>query len=110
MQARGMRRTGERRREAGNMSGSDAHHRHQVPRPVVAALIGAEAGAGAGLLFFGTIPLAPLGLAAAGALSGPLAGRALGAARHGLVRLGIRAQLRRAHTAPAAGGRYVAKR
>ena len=44
--------------------------RKRAPREVVAAIIGAEAGAGIGLLLFAATPLAPLGLAATGALVG----------------------------------------
>jgi hypothetical protein len=54
--------------------------RKKAPRELVAAIIGAEAGTGFGLLLFGTTPLAPLGLAALGAAM--------------LVRRWLRAQLR----------------
>ena len=59
-------------------------------REVVAALIGAEAGAGIGLLLFAATPLAPLGLAATGALMGAGAVHA----RNTLRRRWLRAQLR----------------
>ena len=71
-----------------------------APRVVVAGLIGAELGAAIGLLFFGSTPLAPLGLAAAGAIAGPIATAGLGGARRGLVPRGIRRQLRRGNAAP----------
>ncbi|MEA2332024.1 MAG: hypothetical protein QOH58_2162 [Thermoleophilaceae bacterium] len=66
--------------------------RKRAPRDVVAAIIGAEAGAGIGLLAFGATPLAPLGLAVAGALVGAGAIRA----RNAMVRRWLRAQLRAA--------------
>jgi len=72
----------------------------RAPRPVVAALIGAEAGAAAGLLFLGGTVFAPLGLAAAGAVAGPLARAGVLRVRRGLVRRGIRQQLREGHPAP----------
>ena len=72
----------------------------RAPRPVVAALIGAEAGAAAGLLFLGGTVFAPLGLAAAGAVAGPLALARVLRVRRGLVRRGIRQQLREGHPAP----------
>jgi hypothetical protein len=71
-----------------------------APRPIVAALIGAEAGAAVGLVVLGGTTFAPLGLAVAGAAAGPfvLAG---GASVHrALVRRGIRQQLRQSHPAP----------
>jgi uncharacterized integral membrane protein len=66
----------------------------------VAGLIGAQLGAAIGLLFFGATPLAPLGLAAAGAVAGAIVTAGLGGARRGLVRRGIRRQLRRDNAAP----------
>jgi hypothetical protein len=77
--------------------------RNNAPRAVVAALIGAEAGAAIGLLFLGSIPLAPLGLAAAGAGAGFVCVAGLGEARRRLVLRGIRQQLRRGRSAPGAG-------
>ena len=74
--------------------------RRNAPRVVVAGLIGAELGAAIGLLFFGSTPLAPRGLAVAGAVTGPSAPAGLGGARRGLVRRGIRRQLRRGNAAP----------
>ena len=71
-----------------------------APRPVVAALIGAEAGAAAGLLLLGGTVFAPLGLAAAGAVAGPLALAGVLRVQRGLVRRGIRQQLREGHPAP----------
>jgi hypothetical protein len=64
--------------------------RQRAPREVVAAIIGAEAGIGVGLLAIGGAPLAPLMLGALGA------GLAAGAvyARNTLVRRWLRAQLR----------------
>jgi hypothetical protein len=64
--------------------------RNRAPREAVAAIIGAESGAGIGLLALGGTPFAPLALAALGA--------ALGAGavhmRNTLVRRWLRAQLR----------------
>ena len=64
--------------------------RKRAPRGVVAAIIGAEAGTGIGLLVVGDTLLAPLALAALGA--------AIGAGgvhmRNTLVRRWLRAQLR----------------
>jgi len=72
------------------MQGPDP--RRRARREVAAAIIGAEAGAGIGLLVLGATPLAPLGLAAVGA--------ALGAgvigARQALIRRWLRSQLRAA--------------
>jgi hypothetical protein len=73
--------------------------RRQAPRVVVAGLIGAELGAAFGLLFYGSTPLAPLGLAAAGAVTGTIVTAGLGGARRVLVRRGIRRQLRRGRAA-----------
>jgi uncharacterized integral membrane protein len=72
----------------------------RAPRPVVAALIGAEAGAALGLVFLGGTVFAPLGLAAAGAVAGALALAGVLRVRRGLVRRGIRQQLREGHPAP----------
>ena len=64
--------------------------RKRAPREVVAAIIGAEAGIGVGLLLVGATPLAPLALGALGA--------GIGAAgvhmRNTLVRRWLRGQLR----------------
>jgi hypothetical protein len=46
---------------------SDAHPQRHAPRELVAAIIGAEAGAAIGLLAIGAGPVLPLGLAALGA-------------------------------------------
>jgi hypothetical protein len=62
----------------------------------VAALIGAEAGAAFGVLKLGATPLAPLGLAAAGAAIGPLAALGARRARTALVRRWLRSQMRAA--------------
>ena len=70
------------------MQGPDP--RRRARREVVAAIIGAEVGAGIGLLAVGATPFAPIGLAAVGA--------ALGAGvmslRHVLIRRWLRSQLR----------------
>ena len=50
------------------MQGPDP--RRRARREVVAGIIGAEAGAGIGLLAAGATPLAPLGLAVLGAAAG----------------------------------------
>jgi hypothetical protein len=63
--------------------------RRRARREIVAAIIGAEAGAAIGLLAIGETPLAPLGLALVGAGLG--AGAA--AVRHVLFRLWLRSQL-----------------
>ena len=65
-------------------------HRHRAPRELVAAIIGAEAGIGIGLLLVGGTTLAPLGFGAVGA--GFAAGGVL--TRNLLVRRWLRAQLR----------------
>jgi hypothetical protein len=72
------------------MTGPDP--RRRARREVVAAIIGAEAGAGIGLFILGATPLAPLGLAVVGAAAG------FGAMslRHALVRRWLRSQLRAA--------------
>ena len=72
------------------MDGPDP--RRRVRREVVAAIIGAEAGAGVGLLALGSTPLAPLGLAALGAV----AGVGVISARQVLIRRWLRSQLRAA--------------
>ena len=72
------------------MDGPDP--RRRVRREVVAAIIGAEAGAGIGLLALGSTPLAPLGLAALGAA----AGVGVISARQVLIRRWLRSQLRAA--------------
>ena len=64
--------------------------RQRTPREVVAAIIGAEAGIGVGLLVVGESPLAPLALGALGAGIGASAVYA----RNTLVRRWLRAQLR----------------
>jgi hypothetical protein len=71
-----------------------------APRPIVAALIGAEAGAAVGLVVLGGTTFAPLGLALVGAMAGPLA--LVGGVRvqRALVRRGIRQQLRGGRPAP----------
>ena len=71
--------------------------RKRAPREMVAAIIGAEAGIGLGLLAVGGTPLAPLLFGALGA------GIAAGAvyARNTLVRRWLRAQLRGARGASA---------
>ena len=72
------------------MEGPDP--RRTAPREEVAAIIGAEAGAGVGLLALGATPLAPLALAALGA--------GVGAGfiwlRQVLIRRWLRSQLRAA--------------
>jgi hypothetical protein len=72
------------------MQGPDP--RRRARREVVAGIIGAEAGAGVGLLALGATPLAPLGLAAVGAV----AGVGLMSVRHVLIRRWLRSQLRAA--------------
>jgi hypothetical protein len=72
------------------MQGPDP--RKRARREIVAAIIGAEAGAGIGLLAMGATPLAPLGLAAVGAAVGAGAIKV----RHALIRRWLRAQLRTA--------------
>lgn len=64
--------------------------RRRAPREAVAAVIGAEAGIGIGLLLIGGTPLAPLALGALGAGLG--AGMMY--ARNRLVRHWLRTQLR----------------
>ncbi|MEA2376783.1 MAG: hypothetical protein QOK00_2291 [Thermoleophilaceae bacterium] len=64
--------------------------RRRAPRELVAAIIGAEAGAGIGLLAVGGTFLAPLGLAVLGAAIGAGAVHL----RNTLVRRWLRSQLR----------------
>jgi hypothetical protein len=66
--------------------------RRLAPREIAGAIIGAEAGAGIGLLVLGSVPFAPLGAAALGAATGFGAMRI----RHALVRRWLRHQLRAA--------------
>ena len=66
--------------------------RRLAPREIAGAIIGAEAGAGVGLLVLGSVPFAPLGMAALGAATGFAAMRV----RHLLVRRWLRHQLRAA--------------
>ena len=72
------------------MQGPDP--RRRVRREIVAALIGAEIGVAAGLLAIGSTPLAPLGLAALGAVLGVGVVRV----RMVLIRRWLRSQLRAA--------------
>jgi hypothetical protein len=72
------------------MQGPDP--RRRARREVVAGIIGAEAGAGIGLLAVGATPLAPIGMAAAGAALGA----GLISLRHALIRRWLRSQLRAA--------------
>jgi hypothetical protein len=72
------------------MQGPDP--RKRARREIVAAIIGAEAGAAFGLLVLGGVPLAPLGLA----LLGAGIGAAVMHARHKLFRRWVRSQLRAA--------------
>jgi hypothetical protein len=73
------------------MQGPDP--RRRARREIVAGIIGAEAGAGIGLLALGATPLAPLGMAVLGAALG------VGAMslRHVLIRRWLRSQLRTDH-------------
>jgi hypothetical protein len=66
--------------------------RKPVRREIAAALIGAEAGAGLGLLVLGGTLLAPLGLAVFGAV----AGAGVAGLRGVLIRRWLREQLRAA--------------
>jgi hypothetical protein len=68
--------------------------RRRARREIVAAIIGAEAGAGIGLLAFGGRELVPLALAAAGALAGPAIAIWLRAVKRLLFRRAVRRQLR----------------
>lgn len=72
------------------MQGPDP--RKRARRDVAGALIGAEVGAGLGLLVLGSVPFAPLGTAALGAAAGFVVMQA----RHLLVRRWLRHQLRAA--------------
>jgi hypothetical protein len=72
------------------MQGPDP--RRRARREVVAGIIGAEAGAGIGLLAVGATPLAPLGLAAVGAGLGV----AVISLRQALIRRWLRSQMRAA--------------
>jgi hypothetical protein len=72
------------------MQGPDP--RRRARREVVAGIIGAEAGAGIGLLAMGTTPFAPIGLAVVGAVLGA----GLMSLRHALIRRWLRSQLRAA--------------
>jgi hypothetical protein len=72
------------------MQGPDP--RRPARREVVGAIIGAEVGAGLGLIALGGTPLAPLGLAAMGALAGAGGFRL----RHVLIRRRLRSHLRAA--------------
>jgi hypothetical protein len=66
--------------------------RRRARREIVAGIIGAEAGAGIGLLAMGATPLAPIGLAAVGAVLGA----GVMSLRHLLIRRWLRSQLRAA--------------
>jgi hypothetical protein len=70
------------------MQGPDP--RRRARREIVAGIIGAEAGAGIGLITMGATPLAPIGLAAVGAALGA----GLMSLRHALIRRWLRSQLR----------------
>jgi hypothetical protein len=70
------------------MQGPDP--RRPARREVVAGIIGAEAGAGIGLLALGATPFAPIGLAVMGAALGA----GLASVRHVLIRRWVRSQLR----------------
>jgi hypothetical protein len=70
------------------MQGPDP--RRRARREIVAGIIGAEAGAGIGLIVMGATPLAPIGLAAVGAALGA----GLMSLRHLLIRRWLRSQLR----------------
>jgi hypothetical protein len=70
------------------MQGPDP--RRRARREIVAGIIGAEAGAGIGLLAVGATPLAPLGLAAVGAA----VGAGVMSLRQLLIRRWLRSQLR----------------
>jgi hypothetical protein len=70
------------------MQGPDP--RRRARREVVAGIIGAEAGAGIGLIAVGSTPFAPIGLAVVGAALGA----GLMSVRHVLIRRWLRSQLR----------------
>jgi hypothetical protein len=72
------------------MHGPDPRRKARLE--IVAGIIGAEAGAGIGVLAFGATPMAPLGLAVVGAA----AGAGLMSLRHVLIRRWLRSQLRAA--------------
>jgi hypothetical protein len=69
--------------------------RRRARREFVGAIIGAEAGAGIGLLAAGATPFAPLGLAVLGAA----AGFGVMSVRQALVRRWVRSQVRGARQA-----------
>lgn len=70
------------------MQGPDP--RRRARREVVAGIIGAEVGAGIGLIAVGSTPFAPIGLAVVGAALGA----GLMSVRHVLIRRWLRSQLR----------------
>jgi hypothetical protein len=70
------------------MQGPDP--RRRARREVVAGIIGAEAGAGIGLLALGSTPFAPVALAAVGAVIGA----GVVSLRHLMIRRWVRSQLR----------------
>ena len=70
------------------MQGPDPRRRARLE--VVAGIIGAEAGAGIGLIAVGSTPFAPIGLAVVGAALGA----GLMSVRHVLIRRWLRSQLR----------------
>jgi uncharacterized membrane protein len=70
------------------MQGPDP--RRRARREVVAGIIGAEAGAGIGLLAVGATPFAPIALAAVGAA----VGAGVMSLRHLMIRRWVRSQLR----------------
>ena len=72
------------------MQGPDP--RRTAPREIVGAIIGAEAGAAIGLIVVGNTLLAPLGMAALGAVAGAGYFRV----RHELARRWLRSHLRAA--------------
>ena len=102
MQRAGHERIRRRAREADGMQGQAPNRGGRAPRAVVAVLIGAEAGAGIGLLL-GDTPFAPIGLAAAGRPGRAARGGRFARGHRRVVERGIRHQLRRAHRAPTPG-------
>jgi hypothetical protein len=70
------------------MQGPDP--RRRARREIVAGIIGAEAGAGVGLIAVGATPFAPIALA----LVGAAIGAGLMSVRHLLIRRWLRSQLR----------------
>jgi ABC-type proline/glycine betaine transport system permease subunit len=66
----------------------------RAPREVVAALIGAEVGAAAGLLLFGGLQGMPILLMVAGAALGPLVAIVVRFVRNVFLRRWLRSQLR----------------